>query len=312
MILCWSLSAENNVSGTVPVSEVNPLKTKPTTHAVSVDVEDYFQVWALSEVIKRDDWDVIPLRVERATKTVLDLFDRTDTKGTFFTLGWVAEKAPGLIRDIVSRGHEIASHGYDHTKIFDQSAEEFRQDIRNTRKILEDISGERVKGFRAAGFSLDERSPWAHKILREEGYEYSSSVHPIAHDHYNAPDAPRFASHPLEDDQGFLEIPVSTTMLAGRRVSCAGGGWFRAMPYHVSRFLIDRMIHQDNQPAVFYFHPWEVDPEQPRVSGLSGKSSLRHYLNLDRMESKLEHLLGGMTWQRMDHVFGVARLEEAA
>ncbi|MCI5046747.1 MAG: DUF3473 domain-containing protein [Aquisalinus sp.] len=300
------------MSGATTFPEATAVKVRSDLNAISVDVEDYFQVWALSEVIKREDWDSIPLRVEQATRTVLDLFDRTQSKGTFFTLGWVAEKAPSLIREIAARGHEVASHGYDHTKVFDQSPDEFRADIRKTKHILEDVSGQPVKGFRAAGFSLDDRSPWAHEILCEEGYLYSSSVHPIAHDHYNAPDAPRFAWAPLKENSDFLEIPVSTTLFGGRRVSCAGGGWFRAMPYAISSALLKRMTSTDGQPAVFYFHPWEVDPEQPKVSGLSRKSRLRHYLNLDRMEGKLERLLRAMQWGRIDEVFPVKEMQEAA
>ncbi|MCI5043316.1 MAG: DUF3473 domain-containing protein [Aquisalinus sp.] len=300
------------MSELITSSETPAIKVQSGMNAISVDVEDYFQVWALSEVIKREDWDDIPLRVESATRTVLDLFDRTQSKGTFFTLGWVAERAPALMREIVARGHEVASHGYDHTKVFDQSSDEFRADIRKTKQILEDITGQSVRGFRAAGFSLDDRTPWAHEILCEEGYKYSSSVHPIAHDHYHAPDAPRFAWSPLKDNVAFLEIPVSTTMVAGRRVSCAGGGWFRAMPYNLSHALLSRMITKDDQPAVFYFHPWEVDPEQPKVSGLSRKSRLRHYLNLERMEGKLERLLGSMRWGRIDEIFPVKELQEAA
>lgn len=275
---------------------------------MSVDVEDYFQVWALSSVIRRKEWDDYAPRVDEATRRVLDLFDRRQAKATFFTLGWVAERAPKLIREIVARGHELASHGYDHVKVFDQTSDEFRADVVKTKRILEDVGGVAVAGFRAAGFSIDQRTPWAHEILAETGHLYSSSSHPIKHDHYGDPNAPR-APHRLGS---LIEAPVATTEVFGRRVSSAGGGWFRAAPYALSRRLIARAAETIDGPAIFYFHPWEIDAGQPRVDGLPVKSRLRHYLNLDRMEAKLDRLLGDFTWGRIDDALGVNRLRGAA
>lgn len=276
--------------------------------AMSVDVEDYFQVWALSSSISRDDWDGYPLRVEDSTRRVLDLFDRNQAKATFFTLGWIAERAPGLVRDIVARGHELASHGYDHTKAFDQTPDEFRADVVKAKRILEDLSGVAVNGFRAAGFSIDAKTPWAHEILAKTGHLYSSSSHPIAHDHYGDPRAPR-APHRRG---GIIEAPVATAEIFGRRVSSAGGGWFRAAPYALSRRLIARAGKTIDGPAIFYFHPWEIDAAQPRVAGLPAKSRLRHYLNLDRMEGKLDRLLGDFAWGRVDEALGLRHARDAA
>jgi len=271
-------------------------------HGLSVDVEDYFQVWGFSDVISRSSWDGFPRRVDLATRAVLDLFDDAGVKATFFTLGWVAEREPALIRDIVARGHELASHGYDHTKVFDQSPAEFREDVAKTRAILEDVGGVRVVGYRAAGFSIDNRTPFAHEILADEGYLYSSSTHPIAHDHYGDPQAPQTPYRPVPGDT-FMELPVATTSLYGRRISCAGGGWFRAMPYPLARRLIRRAAGEHDGPVIFYFHPWEIDVDQPRIDRATRKSKLRHYLNLDQMRGKLSMLCQDFAWGRIDRVF---------
>lgn len=267
--------------------------------AMSVDVEDYFQVWAFSSVIERGSWDDFSPRVADTTRRVLDLFDRTQTKATFFTLGWVAERAPDLIRDIVARGHEVASHGYEHAKVFDQSPAAFREDCRRTKKILEDIAGAPVRGYRAAGFSIDQRTPWAYDILAEEGHVYSSSSHPIAHDHYGDENAPQ-CPHRVGAGARLIEAPVATTSILGKRVSCAGGGWFRAAPYAVSRQLIRRALKEVEGPVIFYFHPWEIDVDQPRINEAPAKSRLRHYLNLKTMEPRLERLLTEFPWGRID------------
>lgn len=277
---------------------------------MSVDVEDWFQVWALRDVIKRDDWGVYSLRVEDNTKRLLDLFDQYQATATFFTLGWIAERCSGLIKEIHQRGHEIASHGYDHTKVFDQSEEEFKSDITKTKTILEDLIGANISGYRAAGFSIDARTPWAHHLLAQTGHLYSSSIHPIVHDHYNYPDAPRFAFCPIEGSH-FKEIPVSTVERFGRRFSCAGGGWFRLLPYQWTNSLLTKLISQENQPAVFYMHPWEIDPDQPRVDGLTIKSEIRHYTNLDVMKNKLARLLHQWHWRRYDEVFQVTAERDA-
>jgi len=273
----------------------------PARFAMSVDVEDYFQVWAFSGVVRRDDWDRYALRAEDNTRRLLDLFDEHGAKATFFTLGWVGERAPALMRDIAARGHEVASHGYDHKKVFDQTPEEFRADLLKTKKILEDASGVRVRGFRAAGFSIDKRTPWAHDILEETGHDYSSSSHPIAHDHYGDPDAPR-GPHRAG---GVIEAPVATAEIFGKRVSCAGGGWFRAAPYALFRRLLDRASATLGGPVIFYLHPWEIDPGQPRIAAAPWKSKFRHYVNLGVMEKKLARLLVAYPWTRIDAALGL-------
>lgn len=275
---------------------------------MSVDVEDYFQVWAFSSVIRRDDWDGYALRTADTVKRTLDLFDRRGVRATFFMLGWVVEKQPALAREIVARGHEAASHGYDHAKVFDQSPEAFRADLLKTKLIIEDACGQPVKGFRAAGFSIDRRTPWAHDILGETGHVYSSSSHPIAHDHYGDPDAPRGVTR----IGGVIEAPVATTEIFGKRVSCAGGGWFRAAPYALSRRLIKAAANTLGGPVIFYFHPWEIDPAQPRVVAAGAKAKLRHYLNLDRMEAKLDRLLADFVWERIDDALGLRERARAA
>jgi polysaccharide deacetylase family protein (PEP-CTERM system associated) len=279
--------------------------------AMSVDVEDYFQVWAFSRVIDRKSWAGFPLRVEAATRSALDLFDRHGVKATFFTLGWVAERAPGLVREIAARGHEVASHGYDHAKVFDQGPEELRQDAGRAKSLLEDLTGAPVTGYRAPGFSIDERTPWAYEILAGLGYRYSSSAHPVAHDHYGDPSGPRTPFRPLAKAD-FTEAPVATCELFGQRMSCAGGGWFRAAPYGVSKRLIDRAAATLAGPVIFYFHPWEIDPGQPRIKSAPLKARLRHYLNLGTMEKKLERLLSEYRWDRIDAALGLAALRAAA
>lgn len=275
-----------------------------THFAMSVDVEDYFQVWAFSSVIERSSWDGFAPRVSEATGRALDLFDRTQTKATFFTLGWVAERHPELVREIAERGHEVASHGYDHAKVFDQTPEEFRADVARTKAILEDIAGAPVRGYRAAGFSIDARTPWAYDILAEEGYAYSSSSHPIAHDHYGDPHAPQ-SPYRVGDGQALIEAPVATTTVLGRRISSAGGGWFRAAPLALYKSLIDRAARDLGGPVIFYFHPWEIDPDQPRIASAPVKSRARHYLNLKTMEARLEHILNAYDWGRIDDALAI-------
>jgi polysaccharide deacetylase family protein (PEP-CTERM system associated) len=222
-------------------------------------------------------------------------------KGTFFTLGWVAENYPEVVRRIAAAGHEVASHGMQHVRVWTQTPDEFRADARRAKALLEDISGQRVKGYRAASWSMDRRTPWAHEILAEAGYEYSSSVYPIAHDHYGVPDAP--AEPFVVRSAGILEIPATTTRLAGRNVPAAGGGYFRLMPLPVSLWLMRRVRRVGGAPVVFYFHPWELDPAQPRMPGASARARFRHYLNLAKFEPRLIELLRSFAWDRMDHVF---------
>lgn len=283
----------------------NTTPHEPRRFAMSVDVEDYFQVWAFSSVIDRHSWDGFAPRVEGATLKALDLFERTGAKATFFTLGWVAERFPALVREIAARGHELASHGYDHAKIFDQSQEEFRRDAARTKAVLEDIAGAPVIGYRAPGFSINGDTKWVYETLNALGYRYSSSTHPIAHDHYGDPKGPR-APHAPNPGSKFVEAPVATARLFGRRVSCAGGGWFRAAPYALTRRLIDCARADLDGPVIFYFHPWEIDPDQPRIRTAPVKSRLRHYLNLSTMERKLERLLSDYAWGRVDNALGLS------
>ncbi|WP_323810247.1 XrtA system polysaccharide deacetylase [Sphingobium baderi] len=268
-------------------------------NALSVDVEDWFQVGAFERTIRRDDWDGLTHRVERNTDAVLDLFDAAGVTATFFTLGWVAERYPALMRRIAGAGHEVASHGYDHARVFTFTPEQFRADLRKSRAILEDVSGQAVTGYRAPSFSIDPRTPWAHPILAEEGYRYSSSVAPIRHDHYGWPDSPRFAWKPVKDAP-LVELPVTTARLGGRTLAAGGGGFFRLLPYGFSRWAIRQVNGQDQRPAILYFHPWEIDPGQPRVAGAPLRSRLRHYSNLSAMAGKLRRLTRDFAWTRVD------------
>jgi polysaccharide deacetylase family protein (PEP-CTERM system associated) len=268
---------------------------------MTVDVEDFFQVQAFARTIDRADWDRWPRRVEANTERVLALFEEHGVKATFFTLGWIADRHPTLIRRIVDQGHELASHGYAHIPVHDQKPREFKADVRKTKKLLEDISGSSVIGYRAASFSIREDNLWALSILAEEGYAYSSSVYPVRHDLYGMPQAPRFAFKPCGDR--FLEIPMTTLRIFGRNWPWSGGGYFRLAPYGLARWGLKRVNDREHQPCIFYFHPWEIDPEQPRPSGLPLKSRFRHYLNLRQMEARLCHLVQDFAWDRVDRVF---------
>ncbi|WP_430732481.1 XrtA system polysaccharide deacetylase [Altererythrobacter arenosus] len=268
-------------------------------NGLSVDVEDWFQVGAFEKVIAREEWDSIKTRVENNIDRILDLFAEVDAKATFFSLGWVAKRHPAMMRKIADAGHEIASHGYDHARVFTFDRKQFGEDIALARKILEDTSGKRVTGYRAPSFSIDKRTPWAFMELAEQGYAYSSSVAPIAHDHYGWPEAPRFAFRPLPWSE-LVEIPVTTAMFGGKRMAAGGGGFFRVLPYGFSRWAIRQVNNRDERPAVFYFHPWEIDPEQPRLNHAPMRSRLRHYTNLDRMADKLRALVREFAWGRMD------------
>ncbi len=268
-------------------------------NGLSVDVEDWFQVGAFESVIERDDWNSLADRVERNVHSILDLFDEAEVKATFFALGWVAQRHGGMMREIIVRGHELASHGWDHGRVFRMDRKSFGEDIARARKVLEDASGVRVVGYRAPSFSIDRRTPWAFMELAEQGYHYSSSVAPVSHDHYGWADAPRFAFKPLPWSE-LIELPVTTAMFAGKRLAAGGGGFFRVIPYGFTRWAIRQVNARDERPAVFYFHPWEIDPGQPRVAGAPLKSRLRHYTNLDKMAGKLRQLVGEFAWGRMD------------
>ena len=280
------------------------------TNAMTVDVEDYFQVQAFAGCIGRSDWDGFAGRVEGNTNRILDMFAAADVQATFFTLGWVAQRFPAVVRRMVSEGHELASHGWDHTRADMQAPEAFRADIRRTRALLEDIAGVPVTGYRAATFSINHRNMWAFPILRQEGYVYSSSINPIRHDIYGMPDAPRVPFRPHAD--GVLEIPMTTVRLLGRNWPCSGGGYFRLLPTGLYRAGLARVNRLDRQPGVFFFHPWEIDADQPRVPGLPLKSRVRHYTNLSRMKADLERLLRDFPWDRMDRVYAPMLIGRAA
>ena len=269
-------------------------------NALTIDVEDYFQVSALAPHFPRQSWESVPCRVERNVDVILSMLHEYGAKGTFFTLGWIAERYPHLVRLIAMEGHEVASHGYAHQRASDQSPAAFLADIRLAKTVLEDISGKTVRGYRAPSFSIGAGNPWAHDCLAEAGYEYSSSVYPVKHDHYGMPDAPRF---PYRLENGLLEMPVTTVRYLGRNLPAGGGGYFRLLPYAASRWLIRKVNTDDKRPAMFYFHPWEVDPDQPRVKGTTAKTRFRHYVNLSRTEMRLRHLMNDFSWGRMDDVF---------
>jgi polysaccharide deacetylase family protein (PEP-CTERM system associated) len=270
-------------------------------NALSCDVEDWFQVGAFETVIAKSDWDNLPQRVERNADAVLALFEEAGVKGTFFTLGWVAQRYPALIRRIAAAGHEVASHGWDHDRVFTLTPDQFRADLRRAHAAIADAAGTAPKGYRAPSFSIDKRTPWAHAILAEEGYAYSSSVAPLAHDHYGWPEAPRFAFRPVAGAD-LIELPVTTVEVAGRRLAAGGGGFFRLLPYRFSSWAIGSVNRDEQRPAVFYFHPWEIDPGQPRVPNTPLKSRLRHYSRLSAMRSKLLKLFTSYEWGRTDVV----------
>lgn len=269
-------------------------------NALTVDVEDYFQVSAMAPHIARDSWDAQPCRVERNVQRLLALFAQHKAHATFFTLGWVAERYPQLVRDIVAGGHELASHGYGHLRASEQSPADFTQDVQRAKALLEDIGGRAVQGYRAPSFSIGHGNPWAFDVLLQAGYRYSSSVYPVQHDHYGMPDAPRF---PYAARPGLTEIPITTTRLLGRNLPAGGGGYFRLAPYKLSRWALRRVNAIDRRPAIFYMHPWEIDPGQPRVAGANLKTRFRHYVNLSRTEARLGRLLSDFKWGRVDEVF---------
>jgi polysaccharide deacetylase family protein (PEP-CTERM system associated) len=271
-------------------------------NAMTVDVEDYFQVSAFESHIAKNQWDTLPHRVDRNTHRVLDIFEKQGVKATFFTLGWVAERYPELVKRIVANGHELACHGYEHIRVTQQTPEQFRADITKTKKILEELGSCEVKGYRAASYSICKENLWALDILQEEGFKYSSSIYPVKHDLYGIPDAPRFMYEPIKNSD-FKEIPITTLRLGEKNIPCGGGGFFRFYPYVFSKWAFERVNNKENEAGLFYFHPWEIDPEQPKQEGLSLKTQFRHYLNLSRMENRLEQLLSDFEWDTMENVF---------
>ena len=270
------------------------------TNALTIDVEDYFQVSAFAPYIRREDWAARECRIERNVGRILELLAERGIHATFFTLGWIAERYPQLVRQIVEAGHEVASHGYGHERASDMSPKDFSADIVRAKSLLEDLSGQAVLGYRAPSFSIGLSNLWAFDALARAGYRYSSSIYPIKHDHYGMPDSPRFA---YRVGAGLLEIPVTTLRVGKRNLPSSGGGYFRLLPYAVSRWMLSRVNRQDREPAIFYFHPWELDPGQPRIAGINVKTRFRHYVNIGRTENRLKQLLQDFRWGRMDQIF---------
>jgi polysaccharide deacetylase family protein (PEP-CTERM system associated) len=270
------------------------------TNALTVDVEDYFHVSALAPSIHRDSWTSRESRVVANTQRLLDLFEQFDAQATFFVLGWVAERYPQLVRDIAARGHEIACHGYSHQLVYEQSPEEFRDETIRSKSLLEDISGAKVLGYRAASYSIVHKSLWALDILVDIGFAYDSSIFPVRHDRYGIPNAESIP-HRMATPNGasIVEWPLATARILGWRLPVAGGGYFRLLPYWLSRWGLASVNRSELQPFIFYLHPWEIDPEQPRVAA-SWLSRFRHYTNLGKCEARLRRLLG-------EFRFGTAR-----
>ena len=274
----------------------------PIRNAMTCDVEDYFQVSAFAPHIERASWPARECRVEANIERILALMADAKVHATFFTLGWIAERYPAMVRRIVAGGHELASHGYGHLRASDQDLTQFTEDITSSKKLLEDIGGQAVRGYRAPSFSIGTANLWALDALLAAGYRYSSSIYPIAHDHYGMPDAPRFAFYPNGAD-GLLEVPITTVRMGSRNLPAGGGGYFRLLPYALSRWMMRKVNDDDQESAIFYFHPWEIDPGQPRPEGVDLKSRFRHYVNLDRMEGRIKALTRDFAWDRMDRIF---------
>ena len=276
------------------------MPARTITNAMTIDVEDYFQVSAFAPHIDRSSWDSRECRVERNVGRILEMLDANGTKATFFTLGWIAQRYPALVRSIVDSGHELASHGFGHERASDLSELAFSEDIGSAKKLLEDIGGVDVRGYRAPSFSIGAGNLWAFDCLAKAGYRYSSSVYPIRHDHYGMPDSPR---HAYQVRPNLLEVPITTLRAFNRNFPSSGGGYFRLLPYQLSRWMLSRVNQEDGQPGIFYFHPWEIDTGQPRIEGIGSKTRFRHYVNIERMERRLKQLLKDFRWGRMDQIF---------
>jgi polysaccharide deacetylase family protein (PEP-CTERM system associated) len=267
----------------------------PIRNAMSVDVEDYFHASALAGAAPRERWASFESRVERNTARLLDLFDESGVRTTCFVLGWVAERHPAIVRALASRGHELASHGYWHRLVYDQTPDQFRADVRRSKQIIEDQAGAGVEGYRAPSFSINGRSLWALDVLHEEGYRYDASIFPVHHDLYGMPSAPRHAYQVRRPGGEIAEVPPSTVRLLGTNLSVAGGGYFRLLPYAWTRWGIGRLNRLERKPSIFYLHPWEIDPDQPRLPAPL-LSRVRHYTNLARTEPRLRRLLRAFAW----------------
>lgn len=258
-------------------------------NAMSVDVEDYFQVSAFERVVARAQWDGFESRVVKNTHALLEIFQRHGVRSTFFVLGWVAARYPSLVRTIADLGHEVASHGYHHELVYSLTPAQFREDVRRAKGVIEDAAGRRVSGYRAPSFTVTAASLWALDVLTEEGHDYDASIFPIHHDRYGIPDAPRFP-HTLDRAAGsIVEVPGSTVRLAGTNLPVAGGGYFRLLPYAWTRWGISRVNRTERQPVTFYLHPWEIDPDQPRFK-VSRTMAFRHYIGLGATRNRLDRL----------------------
>ena len=276
------------------------MKLDNRLNAMTVDVEDYFQVSAFEEVINKDSWDSQQLRVGQNTHRLLDLFAEHNVKSTFFTLGWVAKRCPEVIKRIVSEGHELASHGLEHQRATTMTRTQFEKDVYDSKAILEDVSGSAIKGYRAPSFSVNDSNTWVYEVLVEQGFIYSSSTYPIEHDLYGVPSWPRFKYQRVE---GITELPIPTIRKKNTNVGIGGGGFFRLYPYWLSKKRILSFMESETAPYSFYFHPWEIDPEQPYIKNANWRSKFRHYINLSRMDSKIEMLLKDFNWGSMYDVY---------
>ena len=278
------------------------MKLDDRLNAMTVDVEDYFQVSAFEGVVDKKDWNSISLRVGDNTHRLLDLFAENNVKSTFFTLGWVAKRCPDVIKRIVNEGHELASHGLEHQRATTMSKTQLFDDIKQSKDILEDIGGVALKGYRAPSFSINDSNTWAYDILKELGFVYSSSTYPIKHDLYGVPEWPRFK---YQRDNGLIEIPIPTVRKKGNNVGIGGGGYFRLYPYWLSKRRICEFMKTESAPYSFYFHPWEIDAQQPKFDAAPWKSKVRHYINLSKMEGKVEQLLKDFNWTTMQAAYNI-------
>lgn len=283
-------------------SDLTPACRSSVVNALTIDVEDWFHANALSAAVPRSAWNDLPQGAERNTRHLLDILSAHDVRATFFVLGWVAERCPEMVRDIVARGHELACHGYSHKLVFEQSEGEFRAESIRAKTILEDVSGLPIKGYRASTYSITKRSLWALDVLLDLGFQYDSSIFPIRHDVYGLREAGRWPDYfGTPSGRRIIEFPISTLECMGFRLPIAGGGYFRLIPFSMTKFALRYINSRDAMPFVFYLHPWEIDQSQPRVS-VGTLSSFRHYTNLHRTEARFEKLLRGFCFAPMRDV----------
>lgn len=279
-------------------------------HAMTVDVEDYFHVSAFCKTISPSQWEQWPSRVEQNTLKLLDLFEESNIKCTFFVLGWVAERNPSLIKQLAEKGHEIASHGYSHQLVYGQTQEVFREETKKSKDILEQIIQRPVLGYRAASYSITRKSLWALDILDELGFEWDSSIFPVHHDNYGVPGSPTEPYQiQLSSGNKITEFPLTSAKVLGMSIPAAGGGYFRQYPYALSRWLFERASMNQTRPLIFYLHPWEIDPDQPRVPNASLKSKFRHYTNLHRCYPRLERMIKDFNFGSIEQSLGSVKID---